>query len=326
MEVPTQSGSEIRPVATIQSDVVPAEGWDPGMAGRQEQDTSLAPIRCYLRDQLLPDDERVAKWLVLERSCFTLIDDVLYRVMKDGTLRLLPPTDDRQALFQGVHAGKFGGHLREQKIYSQLSRHYWWKGMRSDVTNWCHACEVCATRRVGRSLRPPLLPLPVAGAFNRVGVDVVQFVRFNAGNQYAVVFIDYLTIWVEAFPTKDQRALTIAQLLIGEVISHHGVPQELLSDRGAAFLSSLLKEVCQIMGLKKVKTTAYHPQGDGLVERFNWTLTDMLAKTVSRTGKDGDERLPYVLFAYRTSVQESTQESPFIYSMAVTSAYQQRRL
>ena len=65
------------------------------------------------------------------------------------------------------------------------------------------------------------------------------------------------------------------------------------------------------MGLRKVNTTAYHPQGDGLVERFNRTLTEMLSKTVEKNGKNWDDKLPYVLFAYRTSVQESTRESPF---------------
>ena len=126
-----------------------------------------------------------------------------------------------------------------------------------------------------------------------------------------VVFIDYLTKWVEAFPTKDQTALTIAKLLVEQVISRHGVPRELLSDRGAAFLSSLLKDISKIMGLRKVNTTAYHPQGDGLVERFNRTLADMLSKTVEKSGRDWDECLPYVLFAYRSSMQESTRESPF---------------
>ena len=120
-----------------------------------------------------------------------------------------------------------------------------------------------------------------------------------------------MTKWVEVFATQDQTALTIAQLLVTGVISRHGVPRELLSDRGAAFLSSLLREVCQIMGLRKVNTTAYHPQGDGLVERFNRTLTEMISKTVEKNGKNWDDKLPYVLFAYRTSVQKSTQESPF---------------
>ena len=164
---------------------------------------------------------------------------------------------------------------------------------------------------MGKSIRPPLVPLPVEGAFVRVGVDVIQFVQAQAGNQYGVVFIDYLTKWVEAFPTKDQTALTIARLLVEHVVSRHGVPRELLSDRGAAFLSLLLRDVSKLMGLRKVNTTAYHPQGDGLVERFNRTLTDMLAKTVEKSGRNWDECLPYVLFAYRTSMQESTQESPF---------------
>ena len=113
--------------------------------------------------------------------------------MPDGTLRLIPPTADRQALFQEAHAGRFGGHLRENKVYSQLCRHYWWRGMRSEVTRWCRACKVCASRRVGQSIRPALVPLPVEGALDRVGVDVIQFIQSNAGNQYVVVFIDYLT-------------------------------------------------------------------------------------------------------------------------------------
>ena len=183
--------------------------------------------------------------------------------------------------------------------------------MRRDVVAWCRACVMCATRRVGKPIRPPLVPLPVAGAFDRVGVDVIQFVRSESGNKYAVVFVDYLTKWVEVYTTRDQTALTIARLFVENIISRHGVPRELLSDRGANFLSSLLQEVCIVMGVHKVNTTVYHPQGDGLVERFNRTLTEMLSKTVEKSGKDWDEKIPYVLFTYRTSAQESTQESPF---------------
>ena len=75
-------------------------------------------------------------------------------------------------------------------------------------------------------------------------------------------------------------------------------------------MSQLLLEICSVMGVQKVNTTAYHPQTDGLVERFNRTVVDMLSKTV-KPGVEWDERLPYVLFAYRISVQSSTGESPF---------------
>lgn len=151
----------------------------------------------------------------------------------------------------------------------------------------------------------------MAGPFDCVGVDIIKFPKSYKGNQYAVVFVDYLTKWPEVFATKDQSSLTIAKLLAENVVSRHGVPAELLSDRGKAFLSKLMCEVYKLLSIHKVNTTAYHPQTDGLVERFNRTLTSMLAKTVERQGRDWDDHLPYVLYAYRTSIQESTKESPF---------------
>ena len=131
------------------------------------------------------------------------------------------------------------------------------------------------------------------------------------GNQYGIVFIDYLTKWPEVFAAPDQTSLTIAQLLVDHVICRHGVPANLLSDRGKAFLSSLIEDIYKLMGIHKVSTTTYHPQMDGLVERFNRTLTDMLAKTVDKSGRDWDRHLAHILFAYRVSPQESTCESPF---------------
>ena len=135
--------------------------------------------------------------------------------------------------------------------------------------------------------------------------------KTKQGNAYIVVFMDYLTKWPEAFATSDQTSLTIAKLLVERIISRHGVPHQLLSDRGPAFLSKLFLGMCSVMGIKKVNTTAYHPQTDGLVERFNRTLVDMLAKRLNSSGKEWDEVLPYTLFAYRATVQVFTGESPF---------------
>ena len=114
-----------------------------------------------------------------------------------------------------------------------------------------------------------------------------------------------------AVATSDQTALTIAKLFVEQIVCRHGVPAQLLSDCGAAFLSHLLTEICKLLGVEKLNTTAYHPQTDGLVERFNRTLTDMLAKKVEQSEKNWDNHLPFVLFAYRASLQESTGESPF---------------
>ena len=290
---------------------VAAKGGERSLEVLQREDPTLSQYFTYLEQGILPEDETVAKELVLTRGQYELVDGVLYHLEKDKTLRVIPPQSSRKKLFDEVHSGKFAGHLRDAKIHSLLSRHYWWPGMRKDIQYWCRACLTCATRHIGRAIRPPLTPIPVSEPFDRIGVDVVQFPKSRRGNKYAIVFIDYLTKWVEVFATPDQSALTIAKLLVEEIISRHGVPREILSDRGAAFLSKLLHEIYNLMGIHKVSTTAYHPQTDGLVERFHRTLTSMLSKTTPPGGFDWDDRLPYVLFAYRCSEQESIRESPF---------------
>ena len=109
----------------------------------------------------------------------------------------------------------------------------------------------------------PLTPIPVSGAFDRIGVDVVQFPRTSRRNRYAVVFVDYLTKWPEVYAVPDQSSATVARLLVEEVVSRHGVPGEILSDRGRTFLSGLMKEMETLLGYE------YHrlPPTDGWISR-----------------------------------------------------------
>ena len=101
--------------------------------------------------------------------------------------------------------------------------------------------------------------IPVEGPFHRMGVDVLQLPLVSSlGNKYVIVFVDYLTKWPEVFPVKNQSAYTIAKMLAEKIIPRHGVPAQLLSDRGAVFLSKLLAKICQLMGMKKLNTSAYH--------------------------------------------------------------------
>ena len=183
--------------------------------------------------------------------------------------------------------------------------------MHKEVTQLCRTCEKYASRHVGKPIKPPLTPIPFKGLVDRIGDDVIKFPLSAKGNKYAVVFMDYLTKWPEIFATWDQTSLTIVEMLVEKVISRHGVPTELLSYCGQAFLLKLMVDVHQLLGIEKANTTAYHPQTDGLIERFHRTLTNMLTKRVQCTGKDWDNHLPYVLFSYRTSIQTSMQESPF---------------
>ena len=112
--------------------------------------------------------------------------------------------------------------------------------------------------------------------------------------------MDYLTKWPEAFAIPEQKAKTIAPLFLEHIVCRHSIPEGLLSDRGANFLSKLIQEICKILGVK-INTSGYHPQTDGLVEKFNATLMSMIAKSTS----DGAEC-------------KSAKESPFSSCMGET--------
>lgn len=117
---------------------------------------------------------------------------------------------------------------------------------------------------------------------------------------------DYFSKWVEAFPSPDQEAQTMASLLVKEVVCRFGAPVLIHSDHGR----NLFTEMCQLLEMKKTRTTAYHSESDGMVERLNQTLEDQLAKFVDYHQKDWDEHIPYLMMAYRSAVHEFTCCTP----------------
>ncbi len=112
------------------------------------------------------------------------------------------------------------------------------------------------------------------------------------------------------YPVPNQKAIQIVRLLTEEAIPTFGVQEALLSDRGTNLLSHLMQDVCRLLGVKKLNTTAYHPQCDGMVERFNRTLKTMLRKHADKFGRQWDQYLPGLLWAYRNTPHDSTREKP----------------
>ena len=148
---------------------------------QQREDADLLEIIEYVEGGKLPVDENRARQLTLAQSQYEVQDGTLYHVEGDKTLRIIPPKGQREKLFQEVHAGPFGAHLREAKIHSVLNRHYWWPGIRKDIAGWCKSCLTCTTRLPGRAIKPPLTPIPVAGPFDRLGVVASSFLRCMVG-------------------------------------------------------------------------------------------------------------------------------------------------
>lgn len=281
------------------------------LCSMQKKDPDLIPMLEYLTDGTLPSNDKIARRIILESQHYSLVDNVLHHE-NSGRMCVVVPKELRSSLIEEAHGGLFAGHFGVKKVYDRLKRYTWWRGMRADIRRHCRSCLACATRKGTRkTFKSPLQPIPVGGPFHRVAVDILQLPQTTNGNCYVAVFMDYFTKWPEAFAIADQRAETIAKLFVDHIVCQHGIPEELLSDRGTNFLSSLLLEVCKLLEVKKLNTSGYHPQTDGLVEKFNSTLINMIAKSSETYPCDWDTKLPHLLFAYRTCAQESTKESPF---------------
>ena len=184
--------------------------------------------------------------------------------------------------------------------------------MHKDVADWCRSCETCQKCRKHRVPRAPIIPLPVvAEPFSRVAMDIIgPLPRSRSGNRYVLVVCDYGTKYPEAIPLRSIEAETIAEKLL-KIFSRVGIPHEILTDQGINFQSQLLRELYRLLHIETLRTSPYHPQTDGLVERFNQTLKSMLRKTATQDGKDWDRLIPFLLFAYREVPHESTGFSPF---------------
>ena len=146
--------------------------------------------------------------------------------------------------------------------------------------------------------------------FQIVGIDVMDLPVTSNGNKHVVVFQDYLTKWLMVYAIPDQKTHRIARILVDEIVPFYGVPECLLSDRGTNLLSHLMRDLCQMLGIKKLNTTAYHPECDEMVGRFNCTLKSILRKHAARFGKQWDRYLSGVLYSYRNTPHESTGEKP----------------
>ena len=180
-----------------------------------------------------------------------------------------------------------------------------------DAIHFARNCPECAIVAGGGKVhRPPLHPIPVQHLFQIMGIDIMELSKTVAGNRYVIVLQDFLIKWPMIFAAPDQKAYRIARLLAEKVVPFCGVPEALLSDCGTNLSSNLVKDVCQLLGIKTLHTTSYHPQCDGMVERLNRTPKTIFRKHAAQFGVQWDTYLGGVLWAYRNTIHESTGEKP----------------
>ena len=226
--------------------------------------------------------------------------------------QLVVPRSMRDSVLRMAHNVISSAHLGVNKTLKKTKRDYYWYGMKEDVRNWIRKCDVCGARkRPPKSPRAPLKVYNVGLPMDRVAMDILApFPQSSKGNKYILVVGDIFTRWIEAYPIPDQTSSVIAHTLVYEFFSRFGLPLTLHSDQGRYFESTLMADVCSLLEIKKTRSSPYHPASNGIIERFNQTLVNMISSYVDEKQEDWDVHLPLLTAAYRTCEHTATGYSP----------------
>ena len=243
----------------------------------------------------------------------SIVDGVVCRKYSPGpssdviTVPVVPDHMQKEFL-QQCHDDPSAGHQGVDKTLERLRSKAYWVNMTLHVKKHCRECAECQKFKLPQPTRAPLTSMPIGKPWQMVAVDILTVPVSTNGNKCILVIQDYFTKWADAIPLPNQSASTITSALL-KLFSQMGMPDIIHSDQGRNFESALLKQSLDAFGISKSHTTAYHPEGDGMVERFNRSLLQLL-RTYVDTESDWEKHLPLALYAYRTAIHASTGVSP----------------
>ena len=208
------------------------------------------------------------------------------------------------------HFSRTGGHQGISRTYNRMSRHFWWVGMKEDIHRYNAQCLTCMRRRPhAQSVLKGSLLTGRPGQI--VAIDLVGPVEHNQHKYYMLTIIDHFTKFAEAVVLTETTAQTVWQVFYVRWIAIWGCPMYLLSDNGSQFASHEFKQRCADLGIEKIYSTPYHPQGNGVVEAFHQFLVRSVSAYVSQTSWLLVDIVASVLMAYRSTPHPVTGESPY---------------
>ncbi|WKA13007.1 hypothetical protein VitviT2T_030344 [Vitis vinifera] len=250
---------------------------------------------------------------------FVICGETLYRRSADGMLLLCLDRASADRVMREVHAGVCGPHMGGHMLARKIMRTgYFWLTMETDCCQFVQRCPECQIH--GDLIHVPpseLHALTSPWPFSVWGIDIIGKIspKSSSGHEFILVAIDYFTKWVEAASYARLTSSGVANFIRSHIICHYGVPHELISDRGVHFRAEV-DTLVQRYGIRHHRSTAYRPQTNGAVEAANKNIKRILRKMVE-TSQDWSEKLPFALWAYRTSFRTSTGATPYslVYGM-----------
>ena len=285
----------------------------------QLTDDSISPIIKLVQDDREPTDEYLtamneeAKLLWRHRKKLHVQNGVLFKRCElpcgRQAMQLVLPNSHRGEAMRQLHDEM--GHLGYERTHDLIRSRFYWPRMGADIEQKCTTCPRCI-RRKKRAVKSALLTsIQTTSPMELVCIDFLTLEPDKSNTRNILVVTDHYTRYAQAFPTKDQTARTVARVLWESYFVHYGLPERLHSDQGRDFESKLIKELCQAAGIRKTRTTPYHPQGNGQCERFNQTLLGMLGTLDDAKKEHWRRHVCHLVHAYNCTKHSSTGMSPY---------------
>ena len=265
----------------------------------------MTPLTDFLRRGVLHEDRKEAERLKALASKYVLRGQALYkRGYSTPLLRCLNSVESTKVLRE-IHEGLCGNHAAGRSVaLKALRQGYFWPTMKKDAYDWARKCDKCQRfSNVPRQPPTPLSSIVVPRPFAKWGVDIIgKLPKAPRQYEYAIVAIDYFTKWVEAGPLASITEANTTNFIWKSIICRHGIPASIVTDNGAQFDNARVREICAQLGISKTFSSPRHPQANGQVEAVNKTIKSNLKKKLEAKKGAWAEELPFILWAYRTTV------------------------
>ena len=269
---------------------------------------SLAPVPGFSFDELVSHQSSCSSVQSLLSSPSLKIISVPCGVgeikcdVSTGVPRPIVPLLLRRKLFNLLHSVSHPGIRGSRRL---ISSRFVWPKMSTEIGSWARSCLQCQRSKISSHVRSIVPQIPVPGRrFSHVHIDIVGPLPSSHGFSYLLTMIDRTTRWPEAVPLSSITAESCIQAFISTWVSRFGVPSTLTSDRGSQFVSSVWTGVCRELGISPSRTTAYHPQANGMIERFHRSLKVSLRARAA--GSNWVQHLPLVMLGLRVVPKEDT--------------------